>query len=180
MVTERQRTDANVARILAHPVRVEILETLLRQGVVSASTIARASDVSLGMASHHIRYLAERKVIRLRNRTPVRGAFLHHYVLTDPETISAVLDVLRASRYPQRAVADGHAGNQRLSTVLRELRESKDVTRADLAARVGLSVSCLGRVERGQADPRVADVSAIAEALGSSIEEVMSEVDPDS
>jgi DNA-binding phage protein len=181
MVTERQGTDADVARrILSHPVRVAILETLLRQGIISASVSVRKSGASLGVASHHTsrhtRCLAERRVIPLGSCTQARGS-VRHYVPADTEISSAVLGAPRASRYPQRAITAGRVGVQQLLAVLRSLRERTNITPADVAARAGLSVSYLAKIERDQADPRVADVSAIAKALGSSLERVVSEVD---
>jgi transcriptional regulator with XRE-family HTH domain len=53
---------------------------------------------------------------------------------------------------------------------LREWRERRLLTQAELAKRVGVSVGTVNRIERGANPPRLSTVRRLAEALG---------VDPD-
>ena len=56
-----------------------------------------------------------------------------------------------------------------MGTRIRQAREAKGRTQAELAARVGLSVTTLSKLERDRLDPRVQAVQALATALGCSV-----------
>ncbi|WP_366083667.1 helix-turn-helix transcriptional regulator [Thermus sp.] len=59
---------------------------------------------------------------------------------------------------------------------IRQLRRSKGLTEADLAARVGVSRSFLNAIERGVVRLRVDLMVRIADALGVSPEDLLKEV----
>jgi DNA-binding transcriptional ArsR family regulator len=68
--------------VLAHPVRVAVLE-LLEQGIASPKELSARLDIPLGTLSYHVRVLAEVGMIRLAKKTPRRGAVEHHYRLAE-------------------------------------------------------------------------------------------------
>lgn len=59
--------------------------------------------------------------------------------------------------------ADDYA--EKLGTVIRTLRESKEVSQTELAARTKFHRNWIGRVERGQVNLTVFCLTRIAEAL---------------
>ena len=54
------------------------------------------------------------------------------------------------------------AGDRQVGADIRALRKSRELTLADLAGRIGRSVSWLSQVERGQAEPGISDLRRIA------------------
>ena len=71
-------TDPNLARVLAHPLRVQILGAL-DERVASPSELARELDGSLGTVSYHVRQLERAGLIELVSTAPRRGALEHYY-----------------------------------------------------------------------------------------------------
>ena len=57
--TRRKLTDPEVMRALAHPARVELIETLLREGPLTATAAAAILDDSPGNMSWHLNVLAK-------------------------------------------------------------------------------------------------------------------------
>jgi len=75
-----------------------------------------------------------------------------------------------ARRIPGRKVggwttSDLHRADAVWAQVLRELREARGLTRADLAERTGLKWACVDKIERGECCPRLDSVLKICEAL---------------
>ncbi len=62
---------------------------------------------------------------------------------------------------------------QRIGDAIRDRRTSRRMTLGDLAARCGLSVSFLSRVERGHAQSSVGNLIRIADALGGTIHDLI-------
>jgi len=71
-------TDPRVAKAMAHPLRVRILNKL-DQRVASPSEISEELGVELTHVSYHVRKLASLGLVELVRRTPRRGAIEHHY-----------------------------------------------------------------------------------------------------
>ena len=75
-----------------------------------------------------------------------------------------------AQRMPARktggwTTSDKHGANTVWAEVLRELREARGLTRADLGVRTGLRWACVDKIERGGCCPRLDSVLKICEAL---------------
>lgn len=58
---------------------------------------------------------------------------------------------------------------------LRERREALSITRAQLAATVGVNVSTIQRAELGDFDPRAETIGRLAVALGLSVSDLFDE-----
>lgn len=174
----RARADLAWSRALAHPVRVEILRALLEHEPGTPSGFATSLEIPLGVASHHVRRLRDLRLIRIARRTHRRGAVQHHYRLVDRAATARALwrwgvtpdddggqgdpgDPARA-----RAGQAGRATMRRIVALLRDERERQQVSRATLARRVGISADQLGRIERGESDPRTSVLLSLASALG--------------
>src|SRR4051794_20565080 len=71
-------TDPRIAKALAHPLRLQILE-LLQERDASPSELAKEIDAPLGNVSYHVRQLASFGLVKLVRETPRRGAVEHHY-----------------------------------------------------------------------------------------------------
>ena len=63
-----------------------------------------------------------------------------------------------------------------ISTNLKRVRGAKGISQSVLAKKVGLSVSAYSKIENGKAKPEVSDLLHIAEALGVSLEMLVSPV----
>jgi DNA-binding transcriptional ArsR family regulator len=79
-----------IARALDHPSRIQILENLAAEGIGSASTVSKRSDLVLGNAAYHFRVLHEKcglvEVVRTRR---VRGALETFYRLAPAHALQA-------------------------------------------------------------------------------------------
>lgn len=183
------RVDLAWSRALAHPVRVEILRSLLEQEPGTPSGFAVTLEVPLGVASHHVRRLRDLRLIRIVRRTHRRGAVQHHYRLADrAETEQALwrwglapggdegLAVASAAGADRRSEAGGETMG-RVVAVLRRERERQGVTRTQLAERAGISPDHLGRIERCEADPRMSVLLALATTLGTSLGDLFAEAE---
>jgi DNA-binding transcriptional ArsR family regulator len=71
--------EAQVARILSHPLRPRILQILAVRGEASPNEIAAELDVPLGTLSYHTRLLRDSGWIELVREVPRRGAVEHFY-----------------------------------------------------------------------------------------------------
>jgi DNA-binding transcriptional ArsR family regulator len=71
--------DAQVARVLSHPLRPQILQILSQRGEASPNEIAAELDVPLGTLSYHTRLLRDAGWIELVREVPRRGAVEHFY-----------------------------------------------------------------------------------------------------
>jgi DNA-binding transcriptional ArsR family regulator len=70
--------DSRIAKALAHPMRVRILE-ILDEGEGSPKEIAQRLREPLNTVSYHVGVLGDLGMIRLVKKTPRRGAIEHHY-----------------------------------------------------------------------------------------------------
>jgi DNA-binding transcriptional ArsR family regulator len=71
--------DAQIAKVLSHPLRPQILEMLALRGEASPNEIARELGVPLGTLSYHTRLLRDSGWIELVREVPRRGAVEHYY-----------------------------------------------------------------------------------------------------
>jgi DNA-binding transcriptional ArsR family regulator len=71
--------DAQIARVLSHPLRPRILQILTERGEASPNEIAAELDVPLGTLSYHARLLRDAGWIELVREVPRRGAVEHFY-----------------------------------------------------------------------------------------------------
>lgn len=71
--------DAQIARVLSHPLRPRILQILAIRGEASPNEIAAELDVPLGTLSYHTRLLRDAGWIELVREVPRRGAVEHFY-----------------------------------------------------------------------------------------------------
>ena len=60
---------------------------------------------------------------------------------------------------------------------LRQLRRAREMTQADLGARVGLDTSTISQIESGTRDPSLKKARAIATVFGVSIEDLFGDVE---
>lgn len=181
----RSRADLAWSRALAHPVRVEILRALLEREPGTPSGFAAMLEIPLGVASHHVRRLRDLRLICVVRRTHHRGAVQHHYRLCDRAATSQALwrwglapEELERADVPG-GVMPGERRNtmRRVVAVLRERRERQGVSRVALAHRAGISSDHLGRIERGEADPRMSVLLALATVLRVPLGELFAEAE---
>jgi DNA-binding transcriptional ArsR family regulator len=71
--------DAEVAKVLSHPLRPQILQILTLRGEASPNEIAAELGVPLGTLSYHTRLLRDAGWIELVREVPRRGAVEHFY-----------------------------------------------------------------------------------------------------
>jgi DNA-binding transcriptional ArsR family regulator len=71
--------DAQVAKVLSHPLRPQILDILALRGEASPNEIASELGVPLGTLSYHTRLLRDAGWIELVREVPRRGAVEHFY-----------------------------------------------------------------------------------------------------
>lgn len=182
----RSRADLAWSRALAHPVRVEILRALLEQEPGTPSGFAATLEIPLGVASHHVRRLRDLRLIRVVRRTHIRGAVQHHYRLCDRAATSQALWRwgIAAQEADEGDLPDGGPlldtgveTMRRVVAALRARRERQGVSRLALAHLAGISADQLGRIERGEADPRMSVVLALAGALAIPLRDLFAEAE---
>jgi DNA-binding XRE family transcriptional regulator len=190
----RARVDLAWSQALAHPVRIEILRALLEHEPGTPSGFAAALEIPLGVASHHVRRLRDLRLIRIARRTHRRGAVQHHYRLVDREATAQALwrwglvvddgAAAEGADGSGAAPAAGAAASQascetmrRVVAELRRRREQLGVSQTTLAQRAGVSPDYLGRIERGEADPRMSVLLALALALETTLRDVLAEAE---
>lgn len=78
MKPDRNISDPQLAKALAHPLRVAILG-VLEERTASPNEIAQQLDASLGLVSYHVRVLARFGLVKLVKTQPRRGAVEHYY-----------------------------------------------------------------------------------------------------
>ena len=181
----RSPVDLAWSQALAHPVRVEILRVLLEHEPGTPSGFAAALEVPLGVASHHVRRLRDLRLIRIARRTHRRGAVQHHYRLVDRDATAQALwrwglmpeegRRAPARRRPSRGWPARRCSASSPSCAAR--REREGVSRTALARRIGVSADYLGRIERGEADPRMSVLLALVAALDATLRELLAEAD---
>jgi predicted ArsR family transcriptional regulator len=132
----RQPSDDDWLYAIGHPYRAEILRHFLATGTATPSDIASTLRLPLSSVSYHVRFLADRGVIRLAGKTQRRGAVAHHYQLTDRDRVAAIVWGIRA----ELLVTDFERQNGRGDVTVRldeqAIRELRVLT-ADYLSRIG-------------------------------------------
>ncbi len=168
--------DQTWLRVLSHPTRVAILRHLLFEGESSPTKLAEALNLSLGNVTYHVRVLRDARRVRVVSRVPRRGAVEHRYCLCDRDVTAVVLRgcALRdeATREPDLPVVEPWERVQRVVRHLRQRRETRDLTRDELALRLGIKASQLASIERGDTDPRSTVLAGMAQELGTTLGQV--------
>jgi DNA-binding transcriptional ArsR family regulator len=77
-----------LAKALAHPLRVQIL-TSLHKGISSPNQLSQELDEPLGNVSYHVKTLLEYDCVELVKTEPRRGAVEHFYCATERAFFSA-------------------------------------------------------------------------------------------
>lgn len=72
------------------------MRRFLDSGTATPSDIARALRLPLTTVSYHVRFLADRGIVRLAGKTQRRGAVAHHYQLTDRDRVASIVWGTRA------------------------------------------------------------------------------------
>lgn len=85
---QRDITDPNIAKALAHPLRVRLLG-ILEERTASPSELADLTGAELTLVSYHVRRLRSVGLIELVSTTPRRGAIEHHYAAAPRTTITS-------------------------------------------------------------------------------------------
>jgi DNA-binding XRE family transcriptional regulator len=168
------------SKALTHPVRVRILLQLLERELSSPVDLAESFGLRLSVVSHHVRRLRDLRLIRLAKQTQRRGAVQHHYRLADPEATAHALWRIGVAAPPpgvpahRRRAPDSDAWARLRHAVaeLRCIRERRQISQQTLALRIGIEPSQLGRIERGEVDPRLTVLLALADELETSFSDV--------
>src|SRR5215218_2830825 len=87
MAPPRAITDPDIAKALAHPLRMRLL-TLLEEGTASPTELANVTGASLPRVSYHVRRLAAAGLIELVRTKQRRGAVEHYYAAVRPPEIT--------------------------------------------------------------------------------------------
>ncbi len=122
----RRVIDQRLVKAVAHPLRVEILETMVSHGELSPAQIAKKLDRPPGNVSYHVNVLRDCEVLELVRTEPRRGALEHYY--RPAETIRGFIDLaLAAFNVGGDERREGEAGAP----------GAKDEERADVDPRLG-------------------------------------------
>jgi DNA-binding transcriptional ArsR family regulator len=173
-------TDARVVRALAHPIRVAAL-ALFAEQVLSPKEVAERLDVTLPLASYHVRQLQQFGLIELVRTAPRRGTLQHFYkarsqpkisdlawgevpMIVKREMVAAALQQANAAM----AVAASEGGFDRADA--HASRTSIDLDERAWRQLAKLMARTLERVEQIQADAaRRISLSEDAEALKATV-----------
>lgn len=112
------------------------MRRFLATGTATPSDIARALRLPLTTVSYHVRFLADRGIVRLAGRTQRRGAVTHHYQLTDRDRVAALVWGTRAKLLVTDFERQNGRGDLTVRLDDRALAELRDLT-AKYLARIG-------------------------------------------
>lgn len=135
---------------VGHPYRVEILRHFLATGTATPSDIAAALRRPLSTVSYHVRFLADRGILRLAGKTQRRGAVAHHYQLTDRDRAASLVWGVCAELLVTDFERQNGRGNVTVRLDDQALAELRELTAAYLA-RVG-ELGLQTREREGPAD----------------------------
>jgi predicted ArsR family transcriptional regulator len=132
----RRPSEADWLHAVGHPYRVEILRHFLATGTATPSDIAGALRLALGTVSYHVRFLADRGIVRLAGRTQRRGAVAHHYQLTDRDRVASIVWGTRAELLVTDFERQNGRGGVTALLDVEALAELRELT-ADYLGRIG-------------------------------------------
>lgn len=162
------RAEAIWARALAHPLRGRVLRHMVHVPAQPVELAARW-QVDADEMRKHFRRLRELGVIEPRNAAELdRGA----HRLCDLQATEEALWRLGApvpARYgPRRLAARVSTIRAEQSTAVERLqarRQQLELPQVELSRRAGLHSETVGRIERGETDPRLSVVLVLADDL---------------
>jgi predicted ArsR family transcriptional regulator len=126
------------------------MRRLLDTGTATPSDIARALRLPLTTVSYHVRFLADRGIVRLAGKTQRRGAVAHHYQLTDRERVAALVWGTRAELLVTDFERQNGRGDVTVRLDVKALTEIHELT-AGYLARIG-ELGLQTRERRGSGD----------------------------
>lgn len=164
------RAEAIWAVALSHPLRVRILRHMALGVVAQPVELARRWGTTVDVMHRHFHRLSELGLIERTKRPQKFGRSA--YRLRDRQATEEALWRLGAP-LPARQRAERLAAHT--STIastrgtalerLRARREQLGLSRTELARRSGIRPDMLGRIERGQMDPRLGLMLVLADEL---------------
>jgi predicted ArsR family transcriptional regulator len=151
--------------VVGHPHRVKIMRCFLETGTATPSSIADALRLPLGTVSYHVRFLADRGIVRLAGRTQRRGATVHHYQLTDRDRVASIVWGTRAELLVTDFERQNGRGNVTVRLDAQAITELRELTAAYLA-RVGeLGLQTRERCSGGEVMTAVAVLLATGQGI---------------
>lgn len=177
-------TDSEVERrwdrLFSHPLRAAILRYLLEHEQASPALLASELGEGLQNVGYHVGCLCEGGQLVLVGTMGRRGA--HVYRLCHPEVVREAFRRQERAASPRDAarIAPSVAARQQLSDALRDLRRRRveqGVTREAFAVGLGITLTRLKRIERGEADPPLTLLIRIARELRTSLGEIFTAVE---
>jgi DNA-binding transcriptional ArsR family regulator len=76
---KKQGIDQRLVKAVGHPLRVEVLESIVDAGETSPVQVAKRLDRQVGLVSYHVKVLTQCEVIELVRTRPRRGALEHFF-----------------------------------------------------------------------------------------------------
>lgn len=95
-----------LAKALAHPLRVRILTLLGESQVASPNMIASGLDEGLGNVSYHMKTLRDFNCVKLVKTEPRRGAVEHFYRATGNAVVNGVTLSPAQAKLAKAAISD--------------------------------------------------------------------------
>jgi DNA-binding transcriptional ArsR family regulator len=164
-VTSRRPAESDWFYAIGHPYRVEIMRRFLATGTATPKDVADALEVPLPTVSYHIRFLADRGVLRLAGRTQRRGASVRHYQLADRERVASVLWGIGAALLVSDFERQNGRGNLTVTVDPEALAELRALTAAylDRIGELGLQTRerCSGDSADDSARPALTKVAVL-------------------
>lgn len=112
------------------------MRRFLATGTATPTDIAAALRLPIGTVSYHVRFLADRGIVRLAGRTQRRGAVAHHYQLTDRDRVAAIVWGTRADLLVTDFERQNGRGDVTVRLDTEALAELRELT-ASYLARIG-------------------------------------------
>jgi predicted ArsR family transcriptional regulator len=137
------------------------MRRFLTTGTATPTDIAATLGLPLGTVSYHVRFLADRGIVRLAGRTQRRGAVAHHYQLTDRDRVAALVWGTRAALLVTDFERQNGRGDVTVRLDAEALAELHTLT-ADYLARIGeLGLQTRERESAGDEDPTAKTLVAV-------------------
>jgi DNA-binding transcriptional ArsR family regulator len=165
----RRPSEGDWLHAVGHPYRVAIMRHFLATGTATPGDIADALRLPLGTVSYHVRFLADRGIVRLAGRTQRRGATVHHYQLADRDRVAAIVWGTRAELLVTDFERQNGRGDVTVRLDERALGELRELT-ASYLARIG-ELGLQTRERRNGDDLEKQSVIAVAVLLATDADE---------
>lgn len=163
------RAEAIWATALSHPLRVRVLRHLLHATVAQPVELARTWETTVDVMHRHFHRLRGLGVIERTDRPGARGRAA--YRLSNRRAtqeafwrLGAPLPAGLGTRFAVR-MSTAVQSRQTAFDRLRARREQLGISRPELSHRTGIHLDMLGRLERGQVDPRLSIMLVLADEL---------------